>query len=233
MKLVCRCLPEWHGLVPRPVVASAALPEWLRAMPREATSPTLGGASLRTVKRCPPFVDAMTSGIVFPLIADLHVRGGTFEWDTGLPAHPLARPSRSPVGVHAPEQLTGAWGREQERFAIKFTNAWAVEPPPGHAMLYGHPANRLDLPFRTLSGRVEGFADGLVHFPALWVDEAFEGTLPAGTPVAQAVPVPVDPLTLDIGPMNAAAVERHVATVDALQADPGHYRKAVRRADRD
>ena len=230
MRIVCRCLPEWHGLVPEPVPAAQGLPDWLRAMPREAVSGALGGASVRTVKQCPPFVDAMGTGVLFPLIADLHVRDGTFEWNTGLPAHPLARPSRSPIGVHVAEQLLGAWGRDADAFAVKFTNAWTVLPPPGHAMLYGHPANRLDLPFRTLSGRVEGHADGLVHFPALWVDDAFEDTLPAGTPVAQAVAVPVERLELVCETMDEAAVARHAGTIDALQGEPGHYRRVTRRA---
>lgn len=197
-------------------------------MPAEAHS-TVIGERVRTVKQCLPFVDAMQTGVLFPLCADLTVADGTFAWDTGLKNHPVARLSRAPIGVHVPEQATGAPFAEPSRFIIKFINRWTAALPDGWSLLIGHPFNRDDLPFRTLWGVVENFADGLVHFPALWTDPNFEGTLRAGTPVAQAVPILRETLEIEIAEMDHAALTRHVALEDALQAAPGHYRKAHRR----
>lgn len=97
----------------------------------------------------------------------------------------------SPIGVHAPEQWHGAPLRADKRhFVVKFSNFWTVETPPGVSLYFGHPFNREDLPFRSLSGIVDTdtFTRGFIHFPAIWIDPDFEGTLERGTPVAQAVP---------------------------------------------
>ncbi|MBO0906145.1 hypothetical protein [Jiella sonneratiae] len=227
MKIEFRCLPGWKGRVPEPMPASANLPAWLRAMPRGAVSELLG-SQIRTVKQCPPFVDAMGAGLLFPLIADLRVEGGSFTWDSGLPAHPLARLTRSPIGVHLPEQLTGFPGADPERFAVKFTNPWTIAMPEGWSMLFSHPHNRLDLPFRTLTGLVDGFSGGFVHFPALWADPEFEGTLPAGTPVAQAMLVRREAIAIACREMDEDELAESLALQDALDADPGVYRKRFR-----
>ena len=210
------------------MLARTALPDWLRTMPSTAHSPTAGG-EVRTLKQCPPFLDAMQTGILFPLAADLTVENGEFSWDTGLPVHPVARLSRAPIGVHVPEQATGAPFADPDRFIVKFINHWTVALPDGWSLLVTHPFNREDLPFRTLCGVVDNFADGLVHFPALWTDERFCGTLCKGTPVAQAVPVCKNAPILDIGEMDQAALDRYLSIEDALHAEPGYYRKHHRR----
>lgn len=225
MRIKLRCLPGYRGHVPEPQLAKRALPEWLRSMPSTAQSEVLG-TEVRTLKQCLPFLEAMQTGILFGLAADLILKDGLFSWDTGLPVHPVARLSRAPMGVHVPEQATGAPFVDPHRFIVKFTNHWTVALPQGYGLLVGHPYNREDLPFRTLWGVVEGFADGLVHFPALWTAPDFEGTLAKGTPVAQAMPIPLEALSLDLAEMDEAELSRHMATEDALQADPGHYRKA-------
>ena len=72
MKIVARCHPALEPLLPRPVPAARALPDWLRAMPAEALSDLLGGESVRTVKHCPPFIDALALGLMIPLATGLH-----------------------------------------------------------------------------------------------------------------------------------------------------------------
>ena len=225
--LTAKCHPALEPLLPKPQLASAALPAWLKDMPAEAESETLGGVSVRTLKRCPPMIDAFSLGVLLPLATDLTVRGGEISWDWDPPAIPDQLFTRAPIGAHAPEQAAGAPLPLDGRFVIKFTNFWTIEAPEGWSALFTHPLNREDLPFRTLSGVVQcdRFADGFVHFPALWSDPSFEGTLPAGTPVAQAIPIPRDALTLETGAFDDAKSVRVRATQEALQAEPGHYRK--------
>ncbi|WP_040485043.1 hypothetical protein [Lutibaculum baratangense] len=233
MRIKFRCLPGYRGHVPEPRRASEALPDWVRKMPAAATSPTRGGIDVPTVKRCPPFLDAVREGIVFPLVTDLHVRGGEISWDWDLPEVEGRLTIESPIGVHAPEQLTGAPFRvDREQFAIKFSNFWAIEAPAGVSLLFSHPFNREDLPFRTLTGLVDvdAFTRGFVNFPALWVDPGFEGTLPKGTPVAQAVPIRREALELefDVGEFDEAGFAEQRAFQTALSEDPSVYRKAYR-----
>ena len=230
MKIRLSCLPAHEPYLPRPVPGTGALPDWLRSMPASAPSEALAGADVRTVKRCPPFVDAMRSGVLFPLAADVRVSNGELAWDWALPADPDWNGTRSPIGVHVPEQATGLPGARADELVVKFTNFWTVALPPGWSMLFGHPANRAELPFRTLTGLVDcdRWGDGHVHFPALWIDPDFDGTLAAGTPVAQGWPVPRETLELEIGPMTPTAVAARAELADALQAAPGTYRKRYR-----
>ena len=108
MKVRFSCLPEWEPYLPKPTLAAGQLPDWLKAMPSQAKSDTLAGAEVRTVKQCPPFIDAMQSGILFPLAADLPVKDGEFSWNWDLPAHAESSMTRSPIGVHVPEQAAGS-----------------------------------------------------------------------------------------------------------------------------
>ena len=61
LKVGFRCDPALIDVSPRPQRASAALPEGLRKMPATAPS-AFHGEPGRTVKQCPPFVEAMRRG---------------------------------------------------------------------------------------------------------------------------------------------------------------------------
>jgi hypothetical protein len=231
MKLSFRCLPELLGHVPEPVPARASLPDWLKAVPSLVASETLGGAEVRTLKHCPPLIDALAQGVMFRLAADLTVEDGEISWDWSPPPAPQARQTRSPIGLHVPEQAAGVpFGLPEGQFVVKFTNFWTVAAPEGVSLLFTHPLNREDLPFRTLAGLVDcdRYRDGFVHFPAIWRDAGFSGCLPAGTPVAQGFPLRREALELDIGAMDARELARHGEVQDGLQDDPGLYRKTFR-----
>lgn len=230
-RVVARCHPALRELLPPPVPARRALPDWVRAMPSEAPSQVLGGAPVRTVKQCPPFLDALSAGILVPLACDLHFADGAVSWDWDPPALPDTLISRAPIGVHVPEQATGAPWHLAVNSVLKFMNFWTLESPPGWSLLFTHPLNREELPFRTLSGVVDcdTFRDGYVHFPALWTRRDFTGTLPAGTPVAQVIPVPAELPGLELDVMDDGQVEANRAVQDALGSAPGVYRKRFRR----
>jgi hypothetical protein len=233
MKIKFRCLPELKAHIPEPLPAPRGLPQWLKDMPSKAASEVLGGADVRTLKHCAPLLDAMASGVIFVLPCDVEVRNGGFSWNWDLPRAKNSRHTRSPIGVHVPEQATGLPGQTATDFIIKFNNFWTMETEAGVSTLFVHPLNRMDLPFRSFSGVVDtdNYSNGLVHFPAQWIDASFEGVLPRGTPVAQAIPFRREQLELDIDSMRKRDVELYMQEQDLLQADPGHYRK-TRRASR-
>ncbi len=233
MKLVFRCRPELFGHIPEPVAARARLPEWLKAAPSMMVSEALGGAQVRTLKHCPPLIDALSLGVMFHLAADLHVEDGELSWNWPQMARrgEGADHTRSPIGVHVPEQMGGApLGATKDQFVVKFNNFWTVEAPEGVSLLFTHPLNREDLPFRTLAGLVDcdRFSAGIVHFPALWLDSEFEGVLPAGTPIAQGFPIRREALDLQIEPMDQERQEENKVVQDSLQGEPGVYRKRFR-----
>jgi hypothetical protein len=231
MKVTFRCPPELFDILPRPVPARDGLPEWLRAMPAEAPVAELGTA-VRTLKHCPPFLDAMRTGFLMPLAADVRAEGGAFSWDWDLPQTALGRTTRSPLSFHHAEQALGSPLHDPERVFVKFNNFWTIALEPGWSLLVTHPINRADLPFQTLTGLVDAdrYGDGMIHFPARWVDAGFEGVLARGTPVAQCIPVRREALEMAFAPLEGAAAMRFAEVKDALAAEPGVYRKRYRAA---
>lgn len=225
-----KCHPKLEPILPKPVPAGKALPEWVRAMPSEVAAPSLGGERVRTLKHCPPLIDALSTGVLIPLATDLTVSGGEVSWDWDPPILEDARITRAPVGLHVPEQAEGAPFRLAVNAVLKFMNFWTLEAPEGFSLLFTHPLNREDLPFRTLSGVVDCdlFRDGYVHFPALWTDPGFEGTLPRGTPVAQVFALPREARGLELGVMSEDEIARNREVQRALAEERGVYRKRFR-----
>jgi hypothetical protein len=229
MKITFRCDPALRDALLPPVAAREALPEWLRRMPPRAPSP-LHGRAIRTLKQCPPFVDAMVQGFMVLLPCELQVRRGRFSWQWELPAPSVPGHPRAPLSFHVPAQLQGSPMHDPARAAIKFNSFWTIELEPGWSLFCTHPVNRDDLPFRTLSGIVDAdrFSDAGINFPARWTDEAFEGTLPRGTPVAQCFVVPREPAELVVECFTPERARRYAATVAQVLAEPGVYRRQHR-----
>lgn len=229
-----RCHPKLRPFLPAPVPAAQAAPDWLTTMPSVVDAPSLGGEAVRTLKHCPPVIDALSTGVIMPLATDLHIAGGELSWDWAPPILGDALISRAPVGLHVPEQAAGVPLRVAANAVVKFMNFWTLDVPEGWSLLFTHPLNREDLPFRALSGVVDCdlFGDGYVHFPALWVDPAFEGVLPRGTPVAQVFALPRAAQGLEIAEMNAEEIARNREVQRALGEARGVYRKNYRHRGR-
>jgi len=202
MTLTFRCPPGLEDVLPPPIPAVLGLPDWFKALPQKAFNPTMG-IEVETVKKCPPFIDAMTYGFLIPLAIDLNVQDGEFNWDFEIPKGIVSEYSHSPIGFHDPSQIAGTPLFEDDRFIIKFNNFWTIEAPPGYSLLFTHPANRTDLPFTTITGLVDSdkFYESPLNFPARWRDTSFNGVLRKGPP---------DPGTLygtyDIVPADGSAL---------------------------
>ena len=223
------CPPELESVLPRPIPAVQGLPDWFKAMPQKAYSTLLQREEL-TVKKCPPFIDAMIYGFLIPLIADVRVENGTFTWDRDVPTGMLANYSRSPLDFHDNNQVTGTPFFEEDRFVIKFINFWTFELPPGYSLLITHPVNRRDLPFQTLTGLVDAdrYRDNFVNFPAHWHDPDFNGTLPKGTPVAQCLPLKRDTWQAQFKVIEGEGAARLQDLTAAILKEQGVYRRQFR-----
>ena len=228
--IVARCHPLLEPILPKPVPAHEARPDWLREMPAEVAAASLGGLAIRTLKHCPPLIDALGLGLLMPLACDLSVADGAISWDWSPLPLPDQLTSRAPVGVHAPEQVTGSPLAVGDGYLIKFISFWTLETPPGWSVLFTHPFGRPTTPFHTLTGLVDCdlFRDGYVHFPAVWTDPGFTGIIPAGTPVAQAIPVPRETPALRVETMDEGQRQATARVQAELQAERGVYRKDYR-----
>jgi len=227
--LTFRCPLELQNILPRPIPAVRGLPDWFKAMPAKTYNSTMGDET-QTVKRCPPFIDAMTYGYLMPLATDLEVRGGEFSWKFEVPEGFVSEYPHSPISFHDASQVAGSPFADEDRFIIKFNGFWNIEAPPGYSLLFTHPLNRSDLPFTTLTGLVDcdTFHDSAVSFPARWHDTAFEGVLPKGTPVAQCLPIRRESWSERYDVLSGEQTKRMIKTRDALSRETGTYRREFR-----
>ena len=224
-----RCPPELEAILPRPVAAVLGLPDWFKTMPQKALS-SLTQDQQSTVKKCPPFIDAMTYGFLMPLVADLRIENGAFTWDRDVPGGALTSYPRSPVDFHDPSQVVGTPFFEEDRFVVKFNNYWTIELPPGYSLLVTHPINRADLPFVTLTGLIDSdrYCDNFIHFPAQWRDADFQGVLAKGTPVAQCIPLKRETWEPRFEQITGEAVQRLHDTASAVSREQSVYRRQFR-----
>jgi hypothetical protein len=229
MTLRFRCPAELDPILPRPIPAVRGLPDWFKAMPQNAYNPTMGEET-QTVKKCPPFIDAMTYGFLIPLVTDLELHDGEFSWDFQVPEGFISEYSHSPIAFHDPSQAINTPFADEDRFIIKFNNFWTIEAPEGYSLLFTHPINRADLPFTTITGLVDcdTFYDTPVNFPACWHDTGFNGVLPKGTPVAQCLPVKRESWLPRFDTLSSEGTKRMIQTRRAIGRETDVYRHAFR-----
>lgn len=229
MELTFRCPPGLEAVLPRPIPAVLGLPDWFKTLPQKTYNPTMGEET-HTLKKCPPFIDAMTYGFLIPLPIDLKLQHGEFSWAFDPPKGAISEYSHSPIDFHDSSQVAGTPFFDEDRFIIKFTNFWTIETPPGYSLLFTHPVNRTDLPFTTLTGLVDcdTFRDSPVNFPARWHDPNFNGVLPKGTPVAQCMPVKRENWSARFDVLSMDAAMRVIETRDAMGRETDVYRRKFR-----
>jgi hypothetical protein len=171
--------------------ANEFIPEWYRkssGIINNATTilyPDKTEVTNTTYKKCTPFLDAMTSGYIVYLTADLEI--GKSEDGKVLI---LWRTERKIVTDHSPEQWSGLpVPHGYYPMVLKWHNQFALNVPEEYSLLFTNPINRFDLPFQTITGIVDcDKYTGQVHFP-FFLKEGFTGIIPAGTPITQIIPI--------------------------------------------
>lgn len=167
-----------------PQPASKNIPEWYKNIESYfggKKQPRGDGQTTGTIKKCIPVFDAITGGYLILLPADVYVstKEGApyFEWaNLGLITfHPVEQAPNHPATNGFPYP--------------KFMNPWAIKTPKGYSTLFVQPFHR-QAPFTILPGIVDTdkyYAP--VNFPFVLNDPIFEGLIPAGTPIAQVIPI--------------------------------------------
>ena len=185
---------EFNLFFDLPKPASKFIPEWYKNMPvhmdnEKTTGLSKDGVAVSnlTLKGCSPFLDALTSGYIFTLPADIEFRnypgkGINIRWATNIDL----------LGSHGPDQAPGLPVPFDGNFdLLKWKPGWRVITPKGYSCLFTHPLNRHDLPFRTFSGIVDTDSYPLgVEFPfqllQIIQDDIF--IIEKGTPICQIIP---------------------------------------------
>ena len=177
------CDPADFGVIAEPVPAKTVLPSWFRRIQAVDKAEQSATNNALTIKRCMPFLDAMTTGWVLPLAADVRlvIRDEGRTVDAGWEFDKVM------VSPHGMYQVKGYdFG---DRPPMKFHNYWTIRTPPGWSCLFTPLLNRSNPSFEILSGVVDTDTyHSLVNFP--FVATAPDGlvALAKGTPLVQVIP---------------------------------------------
>jgi hypothetical protein len=198
---------------PPPFPANQDIPGWFKQMPAEATTP--GDEPTLTLKKCPPFLDAMTSGYLIPVCVDIQfeMEPDGLRFATALPI----------LEVHPLRQIAGApfAGRQ---VVVKFLNPWIVRTAPGYSSLFVQPLNRFDIPFHVLAGVVEtDVYYREVNFPAIcMLQPGQKFLLKKGTPIVQVIPILRESCNFSLGHTDT---ERRKVFEKGFEGAAGHYKE--------
>lgn len=221
------CRPEDEGVIAVPVPAKAAMPAWFRRLPGTDAPQVSATNNGLTVKRCMPFLDALSIGWLIPLAATVRLEikdGGstvTAGWEF----------DREMVSNHGPFQIAGS--PYEPHPPMKFHNHWTILTPKGWSCLFLPPINRPNGVVEVLSGLVDTDTyRAPVNFP--FVATAPDGvyTLKKGTPLVQFIPFRRADATLDasIRAETRQEGEEREQIHRSTQAGEGWYKRHARAA---
>jgi|688.fasta_scaffold76849_11 hypothetical protein len=144
-----------------------------------------------TIKKCMPVFDAITAGYILYTQVDVQVSRVddlpyyTWSDQQAVNFHPLEQAPLHPARNEAPYP--------------KWQNPYAIKTPPGYSVLFTQPMHRESI-FTILDGVVDTDTyKAPVNFPFVLNDVKWEGLIPAGTPMAQAIPFKREPWEHKIG----------------------------------
>jgi len=200
---------------PRP--AREAIPSWYQRLPSYGP----GGKSVgdsghynSTAKHCMPILDSMTAGYVLELPQDLHVLSNTPEdVETSWPVGDFGPLVEShPSWQLATYRFESGWSPH----ALKLINHWQIITPRGYSTLFLPPMWQNESRFQVFPGLVDtDVYPQAINFPFM-VQRGFEGTIEAGTPFVQLIPVRRD--------------EWYSVVADQTSADKFAWVRATRRS---
>ena len=169
-----------------PIPASAAVPKWFKDIPAERAERGRNFKQASTVKKCVPFMDALTIGYMLTLPQDIGFssHNGSVDINIGADRDP------SLLEIDANHRTDGLFIPDTYSQVVFRVNLHQiVETPNGYSLLVTHPLNRFDLPFLTFSGVVD---TDTLHTPitvSFRLKNGFFGVLEKGTPLAQVIPI--------------------------------------------
>jgi len=181
------CDENDYGVIPEPFPARKFIPDWFKALPMKLKE----GLESSTIKRCNPFMDAMSIGWIIPLAADIEIvsnsdaSGIEYKWSfykNMIENHTMEQ-------VHTNKKPNPNFPKPP----MKFINHWLIKVPDDYSLLFMPPLNRQNPRFTCFSGLVDcdKYLE-LVSLPFVWNQPDFRGILPQGTPLVQVVPIKRD-----------------------------------------
>jgi hypothetical protein len=189
-----------------PKPASSLVPDWYKN-----TESYIGGdkkpdgqaGTKATIKRCMPVFDAITAGYIIESPSDVWVsiKDGQQYFE---------RSSLNLISFHPIDQAPLHPMKKLYAYP-KWINPWAIKTSKGYSTLFVQPFHRESV-FTILPGIVDTdqyFAP--VNFPFVINDPQFEGLIPAGTAIAQVIPLKRDFWKMELGSQEDVAKQANIS----------------------
>lgn len=171
------------GVFPEPVKSGRCVPKYYKELNVDLENPLKG-----TAKRCVPFMEAITTGYIIPLWADLFVEAKDGEIEFNFPNN---IPISQDIGEHGYHQLENhpashlPYGTQLK----KFYNPWVMETPPGVSCLFTSPMNHFETRLKLIDGIVDTDTYyNSINLPFIWTGGDGEFLIQKGTPLVQIFP---------------------------------------------
>ncbi len=179
------------GAVKEPTPALRHIPEYYKKLKSHMNQ---SNKSV-TVKKCIPFLDALTSGYIIPFpvdiqfVYDFEEEKVKWELSTVISDTAIARdlwPSAHD-NIQMPNELR--FPNRTVEAVFKFSNIWKIKTPPGYSCIFTQPFNRVSS-FKIIDGIVDTDTfDTQINFPFYWTGAIDKPTLlKEGTPMVQVIP---------------------------------------------
>lgn len=195
----------------KPAPASVFIPDWYKKSDsyiNNEKKPNGEGITSGTVKRCMPVFDAIIGGYIIVSPADVFVSQKKLEDGTKQPYYEWS--NHGLIAFHPIEQAPEHPNRKGNLAYPKWINPWAIKTPRGYSVLFTQPMHR-ESPFTILSGIVDTDTyTAPVNFPFVLNDD-FEGLIPAGTPIAQIIPIKREQWQMSLGSETDLLEQQQVA----------------------
>lgn len=178
------CEEHFKGVLPEPKPSYKMIPNFFKHIPAQITNNPKEG----TVKRCMPFLDALSEGYIIPLWTDMYVK---CENDNINIEFPDNFPQEKTLDQHSINQIPNHPLQDNPygTLPMKFINPWLIKTPPGISCLFTSPLNHLISEIKILDGIVD--TDNYynnVNFPFLWTGGDGKFFFPVGTPLVHVIP---------------------------------------------
>jgi hypothetical protein len=192
-------IPEKY--YPKP--ASNFIPEWYeksKSYTNNEKVPLVTIGTTATIKKCMPLFDSMVSGYIIPTIVDVWIKQVIVENNIEKKEPHYEWPSFDAIEFHPISQAPNYPNNTGHTFAYpKWLNPWSIKTPPGYSTFFVQPLHRKS-DFTIIPGVVDTDKfNAPVNFPFILNDINFEGLIPAGTPMVQAIPFKRDSWKMEIG----------------------------------
>jgi len=132
--------PYADGLL-SPVPIKKIVPDWFKKMPSVFNNSNTD----RTVKKCVPFLDTLTSGYAILNTVDIFFKkindGSEIKWQINS-SYPTDGKINVGIQTHANFQISKDMVREDEDpLPFKFLNPWIIKTPKNYSCLFTNPFN--------------------------------------------------------------------------------------------